>query len=923
MAAAEFSVHLGGGLYMDSTGKLSNRAEPGKPVYPTPGGGLPFDAGAIAKAFQGIAKVLPDKDDPKSREKFDKILDGIGMAAKHKENLIGVLQAAGAVASVISSVVPVVGVALAVLTSLLGLFKGGPSPFEVMVARRFDDLARQAKSLEIQITQRDLRSQRGKIDAALAAVANYLFEMTNTPPDATALLLRQQDTRGQVANAGLAVRDLLDATTWLATFDHAEHENVWPWIAHRLQTFPTAGPPLVALYPPQGSNQFDHRLMVPMAIYAITSYLTLLRGLTPEFRSTRQNREDLWDFADKLEVLAENMRRTSLARTVYTAANFDASPSGLPWGLDPGEVVDLSVLGFPPRLASGSTRFAVGALDLIGHDDAFFTPTFSASSIQHPGPQNAKQGLLDVRWIPPATLEAYEVPKLVLGWEPANQPAPTERRYRITNPQVCAQAANALAEQAHVDLLYSSGYFNLIHLIATLRNEATDPDHSQTVRSESWLRRKAGPSASVTVESLPILFTGVITAVAQRQSQQYKATAWFTTQPLGRERKLHYRILLRTLGASYSTVGGSWQSETRYESYHQISYGADPARPGFQRLSTSTGVALAELKLAEGQTIDETRQSSGTAVLQAVTFDWWIPVKPLGFAGSLAATVAKDASLRATGWETPGGGSGSSAPAGSGVSAGGGAMGGNSASLPPLTSGVAHSAAMIDDVAFTDYIGWSDGAEPPSGRHRLARTEEIRIDYTLKWQADRLTVTLANNRQQDRNYIVYVVVEETLGSGEILHTVQRVPVTGQLTYVPQSFFDEEAIAHAKTARFFRDFAARYAKSIRDLPRPPGPGDPDPAWNAGAWLGIDRERLAADPVLQQIQRADFTQPQQMARLAVAAFGHEPAARVLRPLMAQAGLSETALTSTLRQLDAEFAEAPRERPDPDEKGDVASV
>lgn len=913
MASAEFSVHLGGGLYMDSTGRLSNGPEPGKPVYPTPGGGLPFDAAAIGKAFQGIAKALPDKDDPKSRQKFDKILDGIGMAAEDKENLINVLQAAGAVASVIGSVVPVVGAALAILTALLGLFKSGPSPLELMITRRFDDLARQAKSLETQITQRDLRSQRSKIDAAIAAVADYLVELKNAPPDGAALLLRQQDMRTHVANAGVAARELLDATTWLATFDRAEHDSVWPWIAHRLQTFPTLGPPLVAAYPAQGSNQFEHRLMVPMAIYAITSYLTLLRSLTPEFRSTRQNRTDLWDFAAKLEVLAENMRRTSLARTVYTAANFDDGPSGIPWGLDPAEVIDLSIFGKPPRLAEGSTRFAVGALDLLGHDDAFFTPTFSASSIQHPGPQNARQGLLDVRWIPPATLDAYQVPKLQLGWEPANQPAPTELRYRITNPQACAQAANAQAEVAHVDLLYSSGYFNLIHLIATLRNEATDPDRSQTVRSEAWLRRKAGASTSVTVESLPILFTGVITAQAQRQSQQYKATAWFTTQPLGRETKLNYRVWLRTLG--------SW-SETSYESYHQVGYGPDPARPGHQRLETSTGVALAELKLAEGQTIEAPRQASGAAVLQALTFEWWIPVKPLGLAGSLADSVAKDATLRATGWETPGGGSGASPPAGGGASAGGGSSS-SAASLPPIAPAAALGAALLEDVAFTDYVGWSDGAEPPSGRRRLARTEEIRIDYTLKWQADRLTVTLANNREQDRSYVVYVVVEEMLVSGEVLHTVQRVPVTGQLTYVPQSFFDEETIAHAKTAKFFRDFAARYSKSIRDIPRPPGPGDPDPAWQAGTWLGIDRERLEADPVLQQMQRADFTQPQQLARLAVAAVGHEPAARVLRPLMAQAGLSETALVSTLRQLDAGSADGVAERPNLDEQGDVASV
>lgn len=90
-----------------------------------------------------------------------------------------------------------------------------------------------------------------------------------------------------------------------------------------------------------------------------------------------------------------------------------------------------------------------------------------------------------------------------------------------------------------------------------------------------------------------------------------------------------------------------------------------------------------------------------------------------------------------------------------------------------------------------------------------------------------MTISLANNRPTDRNYVVYVVIEETLGSGLVLHTMERIPVTGQLTFVPQSYFDEEFEAHARTARFFRDFAVHYAKSLPALPRPGGLGDPIP------------------------------------------------------------------------------------------------
>lgn len=839
MGQVEFSVHLGGGLYMDSNGVLSHGPEPGKPVYPTPGGGLPVKLETLAKVFQGIVKALPNKDDPKSREKFDKILDGIGMTTQDKETLIELLQSAGAVASVIGTVVPIVGAALAILTALLGLFKEGPSALELLITRRFDELERTIKAIEIQIQQRDLRNQRSLISGALAALANYVVELKNTSPDEATLLLRRQEVRDQVTKAGIAARNLLDSSTWLVSFNSEEHKWVWPWIAHRLFTFPTAGAPQRALFPSQGANVFDHRLMVPLTIFGVTAYLTVLRASAPEFRSTRQNREDLWDFAKALETLAENMRGEVLARTLYTAADFQGgADGGIPWGLAPEEVIDLSSFGQPPYLASGNTRFAVGALDLRSHNDVYFTPGFTASSIQQPGPQFARQGLLNVRWIPPAKLERYEEHVPTTGPEPRNEPPRTQRRYRITNPEECAQAANAQAEQDYADLLYSSGYLNLIHLVATLRNEATDPDHSQTVRTGAWLHRKPGPSAAVVVESQPIPLTGVISAAAERQPQQYKATTWFTTQPLGRDRKLHYRVWLRTLSDSFSPVSGSWFSEEEYRLYHQVGYTNDPEHPGYQKLFTSTGSALDELKIAEGTSIPESRHEAGTSVLKAITFDWWIPVKPLG-----RTDIALDplASLRAAGWEAS------------------------------------------DEILLPDLIGWEDAKEPSKGQRRLAQEGEILLDYTLHWQADKMTISLKNNRSVDRNYVVYVVVEETLGSGAVLHTVERIPIIGQLTFVPQFFFDQEFEASARAAKLFLELTRRYAKSLRDFPRPGGPGDPDP--------------VTSDPVLRELHLNSFSVQQDFKRLATIVSQHPPAAMLLRQILSEANVPQTMVQTLL--------------------------
>lgn len=868
---AEFSVHLGGGLYMNSRGDLSRGPEPGKPVYGVPGGGLPVNFDAFAKAFQGVAKALPNKDDPKSREKFDKIFDGIGMLAENKENLIGVLQGIAGAAAVVGSVVPIVGAAFAVLALLLEIFKQGPSALELLINQRFEELNRTIKALEVQINQHDLRNQRSVIATALAAVSNYVTELKNSPPDEATLALRRQDVRNQVTLASTAVRNLVDTSTWLSTFNPNDHKWVWPWMAYRLWTFPSSGGPQRATFLAQGANCFDHRLMVPMASYGLTSFLTLLRATAPEFRSTRDHREDLWDYATALDVLITNMRKEGLARTVYTAADFQGGAAGgIPWGLGPEEVIDLSVLGIPPRLKEGNTRFVVGALDLRQHDDAYFTPGFTASRIQHTGPQYAKQGLLNVRWMPPATLEHYDEPVPTLGWEPANQSPPTQRRYRITNPEECAKAANAQAEQDFSNLLFGSGYMNLLHLLATVRHEATDPDRSQTVRSEVWRQRKPGATTAVVVESAPILQQGVITANADRQEQEYKASIWFTTQPLGRERKLNYRIWLRTLPASVPLRGDSWIADA-YGNYHQVGYENDSAHPGCKQLFTSTGQALDGVKIAEGTTSAQPREQQGTAVLTANTFDYWIPVKPLRPPLTTAQMVAAGASLRASGWESA---AASSPPAAAAPPA-----------LPVLGgTGLAltHESMLvdaIDAVSYADLIGSVDGREVAKAQRRHSKHSEIQVDYTLLWQADRLTVSLKNNRPSDRNYVIYVVVEETLGSGRILHTFEGIPITGQLTYVPQSFFDEEFEALAKTAKLLRDFAERYAKSLGPIPRPTGPGDPDPGW----LLGVDRHVLAADPVMQAFEFAGASNPHDATKLLNIALRHPPAAAVLTRLL----------------------------------------
>jgi hypothetical protein len=129
--------------------------------------------------------------------------------------------------------------------------------------------------------------------------------------------------------------------------------------------------------------------------------------------------------------------------------------------------------------------------------------------------------------------------------------------------------------------------------------------------------------------------------------------------------------------------------------------------------------------------------------------------------------------------------------------------------------------------AFVDLIPelfWKSGAQDWDGQHRDVKEASIAIDYELDWEADRLHVTLRND-PADRNYVVYLVLEEKfIGSGQIMHTALPIPVNGQLTYVPQKFFDDETAAIAKAARTIADFNRRYSVS-----RTPGPIDPVVGW----------------------------------------------------------------------------------------------
>ena len=158
----------------------------------------------------------------------------------------------------------------------------------------------------------------------------------------------------------------------------------------------------------------------------------------------------------------------------------------------------------------------------------------------------------------------------------------------------------------------------------------------------------------------------------------------------------------------------------------------------------------------------------------------------------------------------------------------------------------------------------------------MGEKKTVMFDYELVWVADRLTVNLKNNRPSDGNYLIYLVVEETLGSGVVLHTIQPVPVVGQLTYVPQKFFDQEAEAYAKVNDIFTEFERRFSKS-KGIERPGG-GEPGPFWR-----DIEFDKIARDPVLRYYKINALSSGHDFSQLILAIREDPAAARILGEIM----------------------------------------
>lgn len=788
MSDPAFITKLGQGLYLDSNGVLHQGLPPAKAAqYEMPGGPL-TDKNMIdklAKAFKEIGDAIPNKDDAARFKKFTDAVEKLG--GKNSEDLVKVLGVIGKIAGAVGTAFVVLGVVVAA-AKLLGLFGDGPDPLETLITARFDALDREIRSLQTQISSRDMRNQRNALMSARAAAESFVSQR-----DSATMAIADVEARLQNLTtllqliSGTEVLNMLDSSTYVGFFDPDEHKKVYPWVTRNLFRMPEGGAPEWVRFPTANAPVFDSRLALPLSAQAAQTFLSLIVSLFPDYRTTGDFRPQLRNAAQKLTELAASVKNVTLARTIFNAADFSELVSDF-------YVVDPLPGLTTPTLKPDYCR-VIGAIDLSNQTDEFFADVRAPAAVPQPGP--SRRGGLDFRWVPPAKLVRTSDALGVV-----HDDGTPILQYRIINAQECADAANNQSAADYASLLISSGYMTLTHLASQMRHATTQPIVSDTVRGNAFVGRTEQAGTEVTVHSKPA-FTYPprpdrdrdIVAQAWRAPHATKALVLGTTQPLPRTALIHYRVFLRTLKPRGAQ---SVWNEPDYESVQHAEYRPDPLHSGFDRLYCDTvpSAILGQELLFEGTSSTEKRQVKKTVQTVAHTFDWWIPAKPLRHFNPLDTidAVVRDRLADAGIQPAP-------IPAGSGA---------------PPHAGLAIERRFDQVVAESQQImiGLEDAKDAPpwTGFHREADQRPVLMQVDATWQDGSLRVVI-ENRPDDRNYVAWLVVEETFGSVEsdeqppkVLHTALKIPITGQLTYVPQSLFDEEGKIHVERELFFNEFA---------------------------------------------------------------------------------------------------------------------
>jgi hypothetical protein len=773
MTLPAFTIDLGNGLHLDSTGALTGAID-GKAAFAL-SAPLPIPGAALQQAFSGLKTVIPKLDDIAKDIGLLDQFKSIGLSA----DIISTFGKVAQIAETLASVIPIVNIAAGLL-SVLGSF-GGSDPIHDLITQEFTRLFARLDEIRTRELAQYAADNVAKFLTAKNLMDDYQTVISNKYSKPGEREQKLHDLELVSRDVGTALVGIMEPRNWDVPFHPVDYSNFWPYLTKdgELFTVPTPGTLTLAVIPGEGSEPFDHRPMVQLVVYGIQTYLTLIKAVVPEYRTTSLYKGTLRDLATGLSKLMDRMRADTLARTVFKTG--------------------------VPEFRPGPRQFyilSVGAMDLRTDTDDYLNLVQAQTAAGFPLQWN-RYGNLNTTWSPPPSVD-IRGPEMPVGLE----------AWATISP-AAVELANQQSERDYALLLTRSGYFTLAHLEALLRHLSTEPDTSETVTAKAEVWRKPMAASAVTVSST-IPLSPSIEAAASREPQQCEAYLFVTTQPLLNEETVGYRLRWMTLP--------NGRTETLFDDYVWNEYvretsSAPPPDGDVERnwklqVNENPGMPLDpigpndqaapnhRLFMDSLNRAQEVRQQ-GTVQLTANTFDWYVaaPDDPIKVSRLSAAGMTALQGVHAV----------------------------HPRPLPSSPAWIVSENVQRELDSLVSHggltaVGLQPGDQTWKGDRREWRTAQIEITYDLYWKEDQLSISL-KARPQDRNYVIYLVVEELLArSNQWLRTPLRIEIPGQLTYVPQSFFDAEAKARKHANDVIGHIERNYVIS-----RQPGPSDPVTNW----------------------------------------------------------------------------------------------
>lgn len=778
-----FAVHLGGGAYLDASGKVVFGAPTGAQIYQAPGG-FRLDAKKLQDTFKDLSNILPHSEEDKKK----------WMEWGVPTKVVNFLSKIAGVAGIVGTAVATYMWTIGVLMTIMDLMNAddGMSP-ELGIA--LTGIKSQLQGLE-QIQRADkMIEMHAEFDGRIDRVLPLLVQLKVAKPSGATRAQIFADMQTIVDELAVPLSRLRDQE-WATTYDTDAYKG--RAFASHLLVFERSDGTLAPV-PMQSPNVtvFDYRLGVPMLLYGATTFTALIQIAMPWFRSAGMYAGRLRKTADAIDRFVLRMQDESISRTEYTPTTVQQQ--------DIWPLFEIPTIGAGAGWHPGT--YAVGAFDLVRYNDAFLWERYLAQF--QAGEDTGPRGLFNYRWYRPGA-PLYD---------------PGHNLYDI------AAAANEQARQDYANLQVATGMLRLISTAAWLRFLSTPPDRSQTVSGSAGDSRIFRDEAPTTAKSPSISPVGVIEHAATLKRYDARNRVRITTQEPGYVPAFRYRIVLRTTHSAFAN--GGWRNHSYVGDIWRADYEPTQGDPHCKRLRTELrqNSILSEVVLYEGPSPAQTVTRNGRATLRATTFDWYVPVvspwSPYTDVGTkkLAAQFAS------------GGGQKTMLGTG-GVSI---HLMGDEAMAPPAPMQVMGGPAPLVATTAEEYLDLGDlitlyDASLDKAERRHVQIEDVVVAWQLTWIADKLEVRLFG-RPEDRPFQAHVVVEETVYSGETapdnigeiladqqlleqLHTPFVAEIVNQLVFVPEEFFRKEREAIVESAKMWREFRRRYVERA-----PIGPGDP--------------------------------------------------------------------------------------------------